>query len=391
MIVVPYSILSVAFSFIGIRCNTLNPSWYRSFIEIFSSSVLATFLFTHLVVISQNFATYSHYITTTRDIISICIMIVVYSHRKYWTHLYSRLSYELETYSSASTRSEYHFKCRILCIFLLVILIFDLAIDHILDLHQECTSHFLPNIAIGKHEVEVSICIVAYTCLAVIVDGITFYSGVFFAYILIGIDCMYDGINDNLKFSTVPTMRRIGRHGPSGIVKSKTVLMHQIRMDYRRISKLKSDFEKSMSIFPLIWLTGYFVQLYLCLLRSHTYTGPLFVRIFNNWSTFSVTTLLFILIIIQSDRCREKSIKLNRSLTQILLTHSSPSNWNLNLDEILFREDLLRINHVPITVTGIAELRLSIIPIILNVVAPIVVMGYQEINRLPGIIKGFKL
>lgn len=64
----------------------------------------------------------------------------------------------------------------------------------------------------------------------------------------------------------------------------------------------------------------------------------------------------------------------------------SPNTINSGLEDIICREKLMRMYYIPITVGHIIELKLTIVPIIMNMVIQIVLMGLGEIKKLPGVV-----
>jgi len=118
----------------------------------------------------------------------------------------------------------------------------------------------------------------------------------------------------------------------------------------------------------------------MCLIRIGFYTGSFLKRFFCSWTAFCVTTGFLAIVTFLSDQYKRKSIQLNLSLLENLVNQEG----YVPLDQMLFREDILRIPHVPMTVSWLAELSFSTLLILFDRIIPMIVMGYREFDLLPS-------
>lgn len=375
-------VLSIAFALAGIRCNAQSSSWFTHLPGCFSGFLLIFFFISFSSHIISGFGTYTDYIELIRLSVAINIMIVVLFQRKTWDQLYTNLTNEFNEFIiTSSVIRENSRKTRALVIILIMFVSIDLLPVFFLYSSENCSSFFCP-LRIKKRGFEIVMCISGSLSLGFIVDGITVYAVIFFGYIFISIDCIHDELYERC-LKLAPLDRFVSE--TDGKVEERLSILQKIRSNYRKISQIKRKFEKSLSLIPFVWLTGYLCQSYLCLLRTSFTSGPIWRKFFLSWTTFSISTILLIFIASITGGSMKKDSRLSHIIIERCLNHRSKAlGIDLNLDEILFREDVFRISHVPITVFGLAELKFSSLPIFFSIVIHMVAMCYQEVSKLPG-------
>lgn len=376
------SLLSLLLSTIGINLVPSQLSWFKSSLGFLNFLTLFLFLINFSFHIIQDSATYTDYIEVIRTITSICAMIIIFLERKAWNELHACLNEEFNRYIGTSTRKKFSTQCRCVSVIAMILILTNFIVSMFIDLPLNCSNFLLP---MPFEVLNDLVCFPAIITLTVIVHGVTIYSGAFYVYMIFGFDSVYDEFSEYCR-------KRLEHSSTNNLQSSiqmnqKVISLHEIRMEYRQICRLRRNFEKSLSLFPFIWLTGYFLQTNLCLLRASFDFGPIWHRLFYNWTLFAIMSFFLVLITLVADRSMRKSFRLNELLIGGLISSKEipAASISIGMDEILFHEDLLRISHIPITIFGLAELRLATIPIFINIVTPLVVMGYQEIRELPGI------
>lgn len=378
--------LSIVFTLVGIKSSSQSSSWLTHLPECFSGFVLILLSISFSSHVLNGSGTYTDYIEIIRVSVSISILVIILFRRKEWDHLYMNLAEEFDQNIFTPTSREDLQSCKILMRILVMLVLINLIPIFSLHTSKSCSSFFCP-MRIEKREFENVICVSGSLLLGLIVDGITIYSVIFFAYIFTGIDCVYDKLYE--RCSELIKLNQVNIESKTNQGESRrSSILQKIRIEYRKISQVKRKFEKSLGIVLFVWLMGYFCQSYLCLLRASFTSSPVWRKFILNYGTFSITTILLVFIALVADRSIRKSSRLSQISIELLLNHrSNVSSLNLSLDEILFREEIFRISHVPITVIGLAELRLSTLPIFFSMVIEMVVMCHQELYRLPGIIE----
>lgn len=382
MIFSTYKILSILFSIAGIRPDAGHSAWYTYLAEVSAGIILIFFLLTFSSHIFMGHGTYSDYVEIVRILVSLSVMIVALFQRMNRKFLLNDpVNGSERSILTPSTIRGNHRKRRNLLLLVIFFLILDFIPTFSLHISENCSSYFLPR-KIEPRELEVPACFASILCLNFIIDGIFLYSVAFFAHVIANFDFIHDEFYQKCcgfieAYKTLSKSRMM--------VEKRAMDLSRIWMEYRQIMRMKRNSEKYLSLFPFIWLTGYFCQSYLCLMRASLSSGALFHRFFYSWTVFSLTTVNLVFIAFVADQSMRKDANLSEVLIKQIFNQVHESNLNLGLDEILFREDVFRISHVPLTVLGLTELKLSILPIFFSVVLEMVVMGYQELSRFSSL------
>lgn len=116
---------------------------------------------------------------------------------------------------------------------------------------------------------------------------------------------------------------------------------------------------------------------------SFTSNDDVVQRFLANRTVFSISSVLFILMIKLIDRVTEREIELTRFLLHKVLGRRVIS-LSSNTKYIFFRKELIHCPYVPITVGRLVEIRSAWIPVFANILIPLVVMGFEEITHLLG-------
>lgn len=369
------SLSAFMLKFIGLDCGTKRTA---TFFSLFSLSMVITVsLFSlYLAAIFRLKATHSHYIELLRTSnAALLLVIFAYKGRK-WTEV----SKELVQSLSERQLVELKPKFRLLTLLALLCGVITWTTWMYLDKKIHCIRffYFFERELLGPN-IDKFLCMIGHIFMA-ITHQVTFLSIVFYCQLWMLVDRQYSTFKEQWK-------RRLSCWSCShaeNLERKKT--FSNLVAVYRLQKAQKRRLERSVMILPLIWFSRHFIEAYLCLMRANfssnvAINDTIFFRFFAYWYVFTFTTIVIVVMIQVVDRVAQRDEHLTRYLLKNIPNfHDNESRFR----ELMLREELLYQPYIPLTIGGVAEIRSVLIPVFINILVPMAVMGINEIKNFPS-------